>query len=88
MTEQALPHSLTLHDRKKLTITGVSEVVSFDDMSVIMHTPLGTLLVQGSGLQLKALTTEDGNVAVEGEITAISYEQSRDRSGWLGRLFG
>ena len=87
MAEQVLPHSLTLHDRKKLTLTGVSEVVSFDDVSVIMHTPLGTLVVQGSGLQLKTLTTDGGNVAVEGEITAISYEQSRDRGGWLGRFF-
>jgi len=88
MAEQTLPHSFTLNDRKKLTLTGISEVVSFDDTSVIMHTSLGTLIVQGSGLQLKTLTTEGGNVAVEGEVTAISYEQSRDHGGWLGRLFG
>lgn len=87
MTEQNLPHNLNLHDRKKLTITGVSEVVSFDDTAVIMRTPLGTLIVQGSDLQLKTLTAEGGNVAVEGEISALSYEQSRSRSGWLGRFF-
>ena len=84
--QQHLPHNLTLNDRKKLTLTGISEVISFDDNSVIMHTPLGTLIVQGSGLQLKTLTTEGGNVAVEGEIIAISYEQSR-AGGWLGRFF-
>ena len=87
MTEQNLPHNLNLHDRKKLTITGVSEVVSFDDTAVIMRTPLGTLIVQGSDLQLKTLTAEGGNVAVEGEISALSYEQSRSSSGWLGRFF-
>ena len=87
MAEQILPHSLTLHDRKKLTLTGVSEVVSFDDTSVIMRTPLGTLIVQGDRLQLKTLTTEGGNVSVEGEISALSYEQTRDHSGWLSRFF-
>ena len=87
MTEQALPHNLTLHDRKKLTLTGVSEVISFDDTSVIMRTPLGTLIVQGDRLQLKTLTTEGGNVSVEGEISSLSYEQTRDHSGWLSRFF-
>ena len=87
MTEQTLPHSLSLHDRKKLTLTGVSEVVSFDDTSVIMRTPLGTLIVQGDRLQLKTLTTEGGNVSVEGEISSLSYEQTRDHSGWLSRFF-
>ena len=87
MAEQIPPHNLTLNERKKLTLTGVSEVVSFDDTSVIMRTPLGTLIVQGSELQLKTLTTEGGNVTVEGEIAAISYEQTRAQGGWLGRLF-
>ena len=87
MAEQILPHNLTLHDRKKLTLTGVSEVISFDDTSVIMRTPLGTLIVQGDRLQLKTLTTEGGNVSVEGEISALSYEQTRDHSGWLSRFF-
>ena len=88
MAEQVLPHSLTLNDRKKLSLTGISEVVSFDDASVVMQTSMGTLVVLGSGLQLKTLTTEGGNVAVEGEITSIAYEQSRSGGGWLSRFFG
>ena len=84
--QQNLPHCLTLNERKKLMLTGVTEVVSFDDTSVIMHTPLGTLIVQGRELQLKTLTLEGGNVAVEGYITGISYEEPRPAGGWLSRL--
>lgn len=87
MAEQTLPHSLTLHERKKLTLTGITEVVSFDENSVVMHTPLGTLVVQGSGLQLKTLTPEGGAVTVTGEVTDLSYEQLRAPGGWLSRLF-
>ena len=87
MGEQLLPHKLTLDERKNLTITGVTEVVSFDENAVVLHTALGTLIVQGQQLQLKTLTLEGGNVAVEGHISALHYEEAR-QSGWLGRLLG
>ena len=82
-----MPHTLTLGERKKLTMTGAEEVVSFDETFVVLKTSLGTLTVQGSGLQLKQLSPEGGNVAVEGEISALSYEQNRS-GGWLSRLLG
>ena len=87
MEEQILPHKLSLDQRKNLTMTGVTEVVSFDENTVVLHTSLGSLIVQGQQLQLKTLTLEGGNVAVEGEINALTYEQIR-QGGWLGRLLG
>ena len=85
---QTMPHALALTERKKLTMTGVAEVVSFDETFVVLKTALGTLVVQGTSLQLKQLTPEGGNVTVEGEISALQYEQPRQRSGWAARLFG
>lgn len=85
---QQLPHRLTLDERKKLTVTGVTEVVSFDENNVILRTALGTLIVQGQGLQLKQLTLEGGNVAVDGEIGSLVYEQTRQAGNLLSRLFG
>ena len=83
-----LPHTLTLSERKKLTMTGALEVVSFEDSFVVLKTTLGTLTVLGENLQLKQLNPEGGNVAVEGEIGALQYEQSRSGGGWLRRLLG
>ena len=85
---QTMPHTLALADRKKLTMTGVAEVVSFDETFVVLKTSLGTLVVQGTGLQLKQLTPDGGNVTVEGEISSLQYEHTRHRSGWASRLFG
>ena len=87
MAEQNLPHKLTLDERKNLTMTGATEVVSFDENTVVLRTGLGTLVIQGQQLQLKNLSLDGGNVAVEGEITALTYEQQR-QGGWLGRLLG
>ena len=87
MAEQEKPHNLSLESRKKLTLTGVTEIVSFDDTFILMRTPLGDLTVQGQQLQLKSLTPEGGNVTVQGQIDALSYEVSRTGS-WLSRFFG
>lgn len=81
-------HRLTLIERSALTVTGVSEVVSFDEHAVVLRTALGTLVVQGQNLQLKQLTLEGGDVAVEGEICSLIYEQKRAPGSLFSRLFG
>ena len=68
MAEMDKPHALTLTGRKHLTMTGVNEVVSFDDTAVVLRTDLGTLTVQGQALRLKTLSTDGGQVAVTGEV--------------------
>ena len=83
-----MPHALTLKDRQKLTMTGVTEVISFDDTTVALRTELGDLAVHGSGLQLKTLTLDGGQVAVEGTVTALIYGEPKQGGGWLRRLMG
>ena len=83
-----LPHKLVLNERKLLTVTGVTEVVSFDDTAVIAQTDLGTLTVQGSGLQLKTLLPEGGQVTVEGQIASLVYEEPRPAGSLWRRLLG
>lgn len=82
-----LPHKLTLNERKNLTLSGVTEVVSFDDTAVVLHTVLGTLEVQGQELQLKNLSIDGGQVAVDGHICALLYEEPRAGGSFWGRLF-
>ena len=88
MTQEQMPHKLTLDQRQKLSMSGVTEVVSFDEDAVVLKTALGTLVVQGQGLQLKQLTPDGGQVAVEGNIGALHYEEPRTITGWRSRLFG
>jgi sporulation protein YabP len=79
-----LPHKLTLTVRKNMVMTGVTEVVSFDENAIVLKTGLGLLTVHGQGLQLKNLSLEGGQVAVDGSISAFIYEEPR--SGGLRRL--
>lgn len=83
----SLPHKLTLNERKNLTLSGVTEVVSFDDATVVLHTALGTLEVQGRELKLKNLSVEGGQVSVDGHISALVYGETQSGTGFWGRLF-
>lgn len=81
-----LPHKLTLNERKNLTMSGVTEVISFDDTAVVLRTGLGVLTVHGQELQLKNLSLDGGQVTVDGAVAALIYEEPRQERGFFGRL--
>lgn len=87
--EQGNSHSLILENREKLMLSGVREIVSFDDRAVILYTALGELTVLGAAMQVHTLSTETGELEISGEISALKYGD-KDRTaacGLLGRLF-
>jgi len=84
--QMLLPHRLTLNERRQLSMTGVSEVISFDETAVVLRTEMGTLVIQGRDLQLKTLSLEGGQVAVDGTVSSLSYEEPREARSWLHRL--
>jgi len=88
MAEERMFHKLTLEERGKLTMTGVTEVISFEEDAVVLRTSLGTLIVHGRELQLRTLSLDGGQVAVEGSISALVYEEPKAAGGILRRLFG
>ncbi len=83
-----LPQKLLLDDRRKLSVTGVQDIERFDESAVILHTNRGILIVRGRELHLRQLSPDGGQIAVEGEIDALIYEESRKEGGFWARLFG
>ena len=81
-----LPHKLTLNERSSLTLTGVSQVVRFEESCVVLETQLGTLVIHGKDLELKTLSIEGGQGAGKGHICAMIYQEPRQRGGVLRRL--
>ncbi len=80
------PHQVIMQDRKRLDVTGVSDVDSFDDSTVVAFTSLGELTIKGRELQVRRLDLEGGNLSLEGQIDTLSYSDSVRSGGLLGRL--
>ena len=83
-----LPHHLVLEDRRALTVSGVSDVDSFDELTVVIYTEMGELTVKGQGLHINRLNVETGDLTLEGTIDSLTYVEVHSRSGgFFGRLF-
>lgn len=67
--------NLILENREKLNISGVLDVLSFDDQIVIVETQLGLLTVKGDNLKINKLSIDTEEVIVEGEIFNLSYSE-------------
>jgi len=83
------PYSLTLDKREKAEVTGVTDVESFDETAVVLHTHGGRLIVTGSGLHVSSLQLENGRLTLDGTIDGAVYEgQKRGKRGFLRRALG
>ena len=85
---RTLPHELRLDNRSKLSVSGVSEVESFDETTVVLHTARGVLIIRGENRHLQTLSIDGGQVAVSGTIDSLSYEEPQKTGGFFRRLFG
>ena len=85
------PHKLEIQNRQSGIVTGIEDVVSFDENQVILDTDMGLLTVKGKDLHISRLTLEKGEVDIDGTIDSLVYSSNENyrKSGesLLKRLF-
>lgn len=81
--------NIILENREKISVTGVSDIHSFDDELVIIQTDLGILTIKGDDLKMNKLNLENNELIVEGKIIAIAYSDinTAKKSGFMNKLF-
>ena len=81
-------HSFSSEMREGIEISGVRDVLSFDDRSVILETSCGNMAVEGEGLHITVLNIKDGEVAVKGKLDGVYYYESKPRHkrGIFGKI--
>ena len=82
-------HSIIAENRRKLSISGVTDIDSFDENTVLLYTTMGELTIKGSDLHVNDLSVTNGEMNIEGEIDAVIYGDKDLRSplSFIGRLF-
>ena len=78
--------NLILENRGKLSISGVLDVLSFDDQVVILETELGLLTVKGENIRINKLSIDTAEVIVEGDISSLSYSEKGNAKTPKGSL--
>ena len=85
-------HKMTLDKREQATLTGVLEVISFDEERVVCTTDLGTLIMRGSGMHVASLNLDTGLLVVQGMVDSLQYQAAnvpvgRKAKSALGKIF-
>ena len=94
MEERQAPagqHKLILNNRSKVSLNGITDILSFDVNEILIETELGMLMIRGKDLHVNRLTLEKGEVDVDGTVDSLVYSSNealrRSGESFLKRLF-
>lgn len=82
--------NIMIKDRRRLMVSGVRHVESFNEECIILDTELGVLVIRGAGLHINKLNLETSDLDVEGEICACEFLDGgapQRKGGFFSGLF-
>jgi len=86
--QQETEQTLTLVNRRRLTITGITEVLRFDDTAAAFDTIKRRLVIRGENLRVETMDVEAGTVILNGTVSALGYVgDGSEKTGVFGKLF-
>lgn len=66
-------HNIILEERSRLSVSGVTDVESFDESEISLYTTLGELSIKGKCLHVDEMSLESGNISITGDVKSIVY---------------
>ena len=89
-SNSSIIQNLVLENREKLSISGVLDVLSFDDQIILIETELGLLNIKGDNLKINKLSIDTQEVKVEGDIFSLNYSDKNEnikKESIFGKIF-
>ena len=84
-------HRLTLNNRDRGNLTGILDVISFNESQIVLDTDMGLLTIRGKDLHVSRLSLEKGEIDLEGRTDSFTYSSNESirKAGqsFLSRLF-
>ena len=79
-------HNVIVEGRKKITVSGVEDVESFNEEEIVLHTSMGAMIICGAQLHINKLSVDNGEVSVNGDINSVDYPENYGKSKGAGSL--
>ena len=85
-------HKIILTNRQSGAVSGVLDVISFDEKLIVLSTQGGKLTIKGDQLHVNQLNLEKGDVDISGKVDTLIYSDDGKKTenrkeSVLGRLF-
>ncbi len=87
-TTQKIISNIIMESRERISVSGVNDVESFDENSIILSTELGHLVIKGQDLKIGKLNLDSGEVLAEGAFDSFEYsEEGMNRGSFFSKIF-
>ena len=82
------PHNIVMENRSKMVLSGVLDVITFEEENVQLKTVKGNLTIRGDKLKMESYQSEIGDLIIYGNIYALVYVNDlNEKQGFWNRLF-
>lgn len=81
------PHKIELDHLHSVSMTGVIDVPTFTDKTVVVRLEGETLTINGNDLVVKNLDVENGTLQISGQINTLKYSAQSSPSSFAKRIF-
>ena len=82
------PHNIIVEGRERISVSGVLDVLDFNEQNINLSTTGGMLSITGEGLHIERLSLESGEVSAQGTVSGLNYSDNVPSGGFFSRLFG
>lgn len=81
-------HTISLDSREKLEASGITDILSFDEETIVAQTEKGILIIRGENLHIQSLNLDKGILIADGNVSGLTYDNERESKGGIwSRLF-
>ncbi len=84
-------HNITINNREEIKMTGILDVLSFDEELVICQSDSGILVLKGLNLHVNKLDLDNGILELTGFLMGLQYEEdhvlSKNKQSIFGKIF-
>lgn len=86
-TAQKSSHKVELDHLHAMSVTGVEDVPTFTDKTIVIRLKGETLTVSGQNLAVKNLDVTEGKLQIEGQVNALKYSAQTSPTSFAKRIF-
>ena len=80
--------NIVIEDRNRISISGVEQVDSFNDTTIVLSTIKGGLSIKGEELNISKLNLDEGSVKISGMINSLIYISKEGvPKNFIGKIF-
>ncbi len=82
-------HNVIMEERKKLVLSGILEVISFEEDNAELKTTSGNLTIRGNDFKMENYNSETGDLNISGSVYALVYtnDTAENKGGIFKRIF-